>query len=410
MSDRVKLKSPAGSDPHPREANQFRVLVVADHFEPGYRAGGTVRTIVDMVSGAGRHVAVTVLTRDRDLGVSAPYPGLSGRWGEHGRSAVFYLDPRRPAQWWNFWRRIRRTRVDVLSLNSVWSPFMVIPVLAARLRFLPVGRILITPHGELEPGALGIKRRKKRLYLTVWRWMLRGRRVLWNATTPMEVAGIRNMVSATARIAVVTEPTGPEPAEPPARAAEEGPARLVFISRISAMKNLDLVLAALALVPTAVRLDIFGPRADEAYWRDCERLMAALPDHVRVTYGGELHPQQVRETFARYDAFVLPTRGENFGHVIAESLSVACPVICSDRTPWTDVLQAGGGVVVAELTPARLAERIEQVASMSAAQRHTARLAAAKAYRGWYERGGRTNVLDQVCAMLRPSDRVAGRD
>jgi glycosyltransferase involved in cell wall biosynthesis len=38
--------------------------------------------------------------------------------------------------------------------------------------------------------------------------------------------------------------------------------------------------------------------------------------------------------FAQHDLFVLPTRGENFGHVIIESLNVGTPVLLSDRTPW----------------------------------------------------------------------------
>jgi glycosyltransferase involved in cell wall biosynthesis len=38
--------------------------------------------------------------------------------------------------------------------------------------------------------------------------------------------------------------------------------------------------------------------------------------------------------FRQYDLFVFPTRGENFGHVIIESLSVGTPVLLSDRTPW----------------------------------------------------------------------------
>ncbi|MEV0806081.1 glycosyltransferase [Micromonospora sp. NPDC050200] len=409
MACGVDLESAGSSDPHARESNSFRVLVVAEYFEPGYRAGGTVRSVVDMLAGVGPHIAATVLTRDRDLGESVPYPGLSGRWAEHGRCAVFYLNPRRLAHWWKFWRKVRETPIDLLNVNGVWSTFSIIPILAARLHVLPVGRILITPHGELEPGALGIKRRKKRLFLAAWRWMLRGRRVLWNATTPTEVAEIRSLVSSSARIAVVTEPTGPEPVEPSVVPDGDGPARLVFISRISAKKNLDLVLSALALVRGAVRFDIYGPCEDQTYWRHCERLMGGLPGHVQVAYGGDLHPERVRETFSRYDAFVLPTRGENFGHVIAESLSVACPVICSDRTPWTDVLRAGGGIVLPELTPAALAERIEQVAAESSTQRHAARVAAAKAYRGWYERGGRANVLDQACATLRPTGQPAGR-
>ena len=33
----------------------------------------------------------------------------------------------------------------------------------------------------------------------------------------------------------------------------------------------------------------------------------------------------------------MPTRGENFGHIILQSLSVGCPVIISDQTPWKDL-------------------------------------------------------------------------
>jgi glycosyltransferase involved in cell wall biosynthesis len=41
--------------------------------------------------------------------------------------------------------------------------------------------------------------------------------------------------------------------------------------------------------------------------------------------------------------FLFPTHGENFGHVIIESLSSGLPVLISDQTPWHDVTtyQAG---------------------------------------------------------------------
>jgi len=38
--------------------------------------------------------------------------------------------------------------------------------------------------------------------------------------------------------------------------------------------------------------------------------------------------------FSKYDLFFFPTRGENYGHVIAESLSVGTSVLTSDQTPW----------------------------------------------------------------------------
>ena len=35
-----------------------------------------------------------------------------------------------------------------------------------------------------------------------------------------------------------------------------------------------------------------------------------------------------------HDLFVFPTLGENFGHVIYESLMCGTPVLVSDNTPW----------------------------------------------------------------------------
>ena len=86
---------------------------------------------------------------------------------------------------------------------------------------------------------------------------------------------------------------------------------------------------------------------------------------MTFSYRGELAPEAVRSTFARYDMFVFPTQGENFGHVIAESLSASCPVICSDETPWSPVLRAGGGAVLTDATVATLAHQIDQFAQRS---------------------------------------------
>jgi glycosyltransferase involved in cell wall biosynthesis len=41
--------------------------------------------------------------------------------------------------------------------------------------------------------------------------------------------------------------------------------------------------------------------------------------------------------------FFFPTRGENYGHVIAESLSVGTPVLISDQTPWRELSSDGLG-------------------------------------------------------------------
>ncbi|WP_432905537.1 glycosyltransferase [Micromonospora matsumotoense] len=377
------------------DRGKFRVLVTASYFSPGWRAGGPVRSISDVLDTASADVSTTLLTRDRDLGASDPYAGLSGTWVRRGRTRIFYLGVRHPAHWRTLWRSLRAVRFDLLYVNSVWSTFSILPIVAARLGLLRVDRILVAPRGEFGAAALGLHRARKRMFLAGWRWMLRGPRVLWHASTPLEAVDIRRALPR-ARIGVVAIASGPEPRRAPAELPATDHARLVFIGRISPIKNLDLLIAALAQVRAQVRLDIYGPLEDSKYWQRCVELRAALPDPSVVSYRGELRPEQVGETFSRYDAFVLPTRGENFGNAIAESLAACCPVICSDRTPWTTVLRDGGGQVLTELTPAALGALVTQLATASPAQRQAARAAAGAAYRRWRARRPRISVLDQA--------------
>jgi glycosyltransferase involved in cell wall biosynthesis len=374
----------------------FRALVMSSGFEPGFRGGGPVRSVCHVVDTAARDVAVTLVTADRDVGCRQPYPGLSGTWVDRGRARVFYLPIRRPSRWLRLLRELHTQDYDVLYLNSFWSPsFSILPVVARRLGLIRARTVLLAPRGELSAGALGLKTRKKLAFLRWWHPFLRNTDILWHASTESEADEIRTLFPE-ARIMVILNGLTLS-AEPLAVPPEtEGPARFVFISRISPKKNLDLALRALQNVADPVALDIYGPIEDVQYWSRCQRLIEHLPSHVRVNYMGELTGDRVRATFARYDAFLFPTRGENFGHVIAESLSASCPVVCSDRTPWTAVLAGGGGAVVRPLTATALGVEIERIATRTPAQRLVSRRAAGEVYRSWRATTDDRNVLDQL--------------
>src|SRR5690606_10471907 len=90
-----------------------------------------------------------------------------------------------------------------------------------------------------------------------------------------------------------------------------------------------------------LRFDIYGPISDQDYWKECQALIKSLPANVVATYCGSVAPARVAELFSKYDLFFLPTRGENYGHVIAEALSMGTLVLISDQTPWRE-LQADG--------------------------------------------------------------------
>jgi glycosyltransferase involved in cell wall biosynthesis len=104
------------------------------------------------------------------------------------------------------------------------------------------------------------------------------------------------------------------------------------------MKNLDFLIKVLNLIDKKykINLNIYGSIDDQKYWIYCLSLLKNLPNNIKAIYHGEVKPELVRFKFDQNDVFVLPTRGENFGHVILESLSTYTPIILSDNTPWID--------------------------------------------------------------------------
>jgi glycosyltransferase involved in cell wall biosynthesis len=115
---------------------------------------------------------------------------------------------------------------------------------------------------------------------------------------------------------------------------KSGSLRVIFLSRISPIKNLDFLLATLSSINLPIELNIYGPYENETYWVYCQELISNLPQNITVNIHGPIMHSQIQEIFSKYDLFLFPTKGENFGHVIFESLSAGTPVIVSDKTPW----------------------------------------------------------------------------
>ena len=73
-------------------------------------------------------------------------------------------------------------------------------------------------------------------------------------------------------------------------------------------------------------------------------LVEQLPKNISVSVHDQVPHERVRSVFAEHDLFAFPSLGENFGHVILESLSAGTPVLLSDQTPW--LLNAHSGLEV----------------------------------------------------------------
>lgn len=336
---------------------RIRVLVLADYYLPGFRAGGPIRTLTNLVEQLGTGYEFWIVTRDRDLGDEAPFASIvPGRWHQLGAARVYHAAPQElaPAA---LARLLAATPAEALYLNSFFSLRMsILPLLLRRLGRIPRWPVVLAPRGEYAPSALALKPWRKRIYILAARATGLVRGLVRQATSEDERRRIQ-AVTGVAPLQVYIAPNLPAarllqeaaqapPPRDPLRADGE-PLHLVFLSRISPMKNLDQLLGLLQRVKSPLMLTLHGPIGDAAYWQQCLALAADLPAHIHMRNLGEVQPDEVPGVFMQHDLFVFPTRGENFGPVILESLCAGTPVIISDRTPWR--ADADGGLTVLPL-------------------------------------------------------------
>lgn len=314
--------------------SQPRILVLLDYYIPGYKSGGPLRTIANMVTRLGRRFDFWVLTRDRDATDTAPYPGVrADAWVEVGQARVWYASPG------GLGARAIRQRVaevgpDVIYLNSFFSKLTVRTLALRRAGLIPPLPVVLAPRGEFAPGALRLKAPKKRAYMTLARVAGLYRGLIWQASASHEAADIGRVVGIGDPSIAPDIPAPLGPPGPPAPPKAPGRLRLVYVARIAAVKNLHMLLELLPRLRGDVELAIYGPLREPAYWAQCQALIAALPPSVRVRYEGPVEHEGVAAAMAWGHAYVLPTLGENFGHSILEALALGRPVVISDMTPW----------------------------------------------------------------------------
>jgi glycosyltransferase involved in cell wall biosynthesis len=321
-----------------------KVLCFVDFYLPGYKAGGPIRTLSNMVSQLSGEFEFLIVTRDRDISDLVPYPNIMiDKWNSVGQASVFYASPAMFSLF-GMMRLLRDTPHDLLYLNSFFSPdATIMPLIIRRFGLYGNKPVIIAPRGEFSQGAQVLKATKKKLYIAFAKVTGIYRKLVWQASSNFESEDIRrtmfNIMDAPSiiiapNLILLPQLTKEELTSLQKVVRTPGPLHIVFLSRISPKKNLDYLLRVLNKVTVAVELSIYGPIEDSAYWLLCQSLIQTFPSYISVTYRGEVTHEQVAKTFTTHDLFVFPTRGENFGHVIYESLAAGTAVIISDQTPW----------------------------------------------------------------------------
>lgn len=348
-----------------------QILTFIDYYLPGHKAGGPLRTLSNMVENLEENFEFLIVTRDRDSGDSKPYENITtDRWIKtvKASSAIIYYLSKDKIRIKEFYHILNRTNFDLIYLNSyfsTWSTILV--VIFRRLQLIPNVPVVIAPRGELSPNALNLKRTRKRAFITLAKVFNLYQGFTWQASSIHELKDILSQKLADKdKIFIAPDLLSKLKLKNDriiSKTTSNTVLRLVFVSRISRMKNITFLLETLQLVSSKIKLSIRGPREDKDYWVICEELINKLPPNIEVNLGNDVPHTEMQKLLSDHDLFVLPTLGENFGHVIFESLSIGTPVLISDKTPWKS--DDTGAVNVLSLDKSLWREEIENWASCS---------------------------------------------
>lgn len=358
------------------------ILTFVGGYLPGFKAGGPIRSLANMVDQLGNEFDFRVIAPDRDLGDSSAFPGVAiDAWNTVGKAQVFYRSPGE-AGWRALIASLRSTDYDLIYLNSFFSfGGSLRPLLYRRLGNLRKSPVLLAPRGEFSPGALALKPFKKRAFIRLARALNFYSAINFQASSEHEAADITRALGAksvnvASNISVASDLSHRPDAARRQKHHQHPHVRAVFLSRLSPKKNLEGALAILATTSVPVSYDIYGPVENTEYWNKCLRLIKKLPDNISVNYKGELRPEAVSSTLAEYDLFFFPTLGENYGHVIREALSAGLPVLISDQTPWRDLTAKGAGADLSLEEPEAFSAWIEALSRLSPSEQQAMRKAA----------------------------------
>ncbi len=319
---------------------------MAGYYVPSIKGGGPIQSIKNLVDNFSTKVDFYIVAADRDLGDDKPFRNIeTNKWVKVGNANVYYTDISK-LTWKKTISIFNSVEYDVIYLNSFFSyKSSTIPILLRKLKKISSKPIILAPRGQFSPGALGLKNKRKTIYLNVTKALRFYKGIIWHATAESEKKDIESVFGSEEKITVANNLTANYEELNFDKTLDKikGELKLVFISRVHPKKNLKKAIEFLKEIEGIVEFNIFGPLEDKAYWFQCEKIIKELPTNIKVSYQGLLDHDDIIDVFREHHFFIFPTLGENFGHVISEALIGGCPVIISDQTPWRGLEEEGIG-------------------------------------------------------------------
>lgn len=334
----------------------MRVCLFLDNLDK--KGGGPARSVPIMAKGlAGNGVDVTLMACESD--------DINDHSLDNSNVKLIIIP--RSISYGKLEELIINSHFDIIHEQCVWLPIYHMISKIAQKHNIPY---IISPRGCLEPWCYNdpniISWTKKHLAMALYQRRDINKSAIIFATADMEANNIRKLGFKNP-ISIV--PNGLEIesyACRPNSSIEVCKKRVLYISRITPKKGVDLLIEAWAEVSKKHpnwTCAVYG-NGEEDYINQLKKMVTSNSIDNSFSINPPIFGDDKYKAYIESSLFVLPTHSENFGMVIAEALSCGLPVITTTGTPWASLQDSQSGWWI-DLSTEMLIETLDEALSKS---------------------------------------------
>ena len=318
-----------------------KIVIFIDWFLPAYKAGGPIRSIKNLVETLHKEFDYYLITSNTDIGNDDFLNVKSDVWIDKEKIKIIYLSKNKQTA--KFYRiLIKEISPNIIYINSLFSlKFSILPLWIFKKTEI---KIILAPRGMLGNRSLEIKKTKKRIFLSLAKLIKLHEDILWHASSKIEDNEIRQNFGQHISSSII-------PNLAPISSGiydktilkEKGNLKIISICRISKIKNIDFLLTIISKIEANISLSLVGPIEDNDYWNKCKKIINKMPNNCNVKHIEDLDFDEINNEILKHHLFISTSKNENYGHSIVEALSMSCPVLISENTPWKNLEQYNAG-------------------------------------------------------------------
>ena len=202
---------------------------------------------------------------------------------------------------------------DLIHINGCWKIRLILFFILAKILRI---KIIISPHGMMDPVSLNQKSLKKKIALFLYQKIIFRNSDLIIVNSKIEKKNFLRIIKKVSNIVIIPHGINIDK-KFRIKNNKKKDLKFVFFSRIHKSKNLDTLVNLWKNDSFFEKLnfDIYGEILDRKYFNSLN-----IRYDKNINYIGPLN-NNIQQTLSKYDVLIYPSKSENFGLVIFEALS-----------------------------------------------------------------------------------------